>query len=147
MTDVVIAIRSGIVTAPDGAKHRLVRGRTLADARHPAAVAFPEMFAPHTIDLPFDGEPAETEPTPSSDRGALEYFSGLADEYRGQLAAIVEVLHAHDALPSEAEQAEPGWVARAVAALFNPVAPPTAAKRGPGRPRKSALPAAGRAEE
>lgn len=148
MTDVVIATRSGIVTAPDGAKHRLVRGRTLADARHPVAEAFPEMFAPHTIDLPYvDGEPAggrDAPRTPDGDRGSLEYFTQLADEYREQLAAVVEILRAHDALPSEAEMNEPGWLARAVAATFDPVAPPAAPKRGPGRPRKQA---ASRAEE
>jgi hypothetical protein len=155
MTDVVIATRNGIVTAPDGTKHRLVRGKTLADARHPIAEAFPEMFAAHTIDLPYagtdeqqhDGEPAggrDAPRTPDGERGSLEYFAGLADEYREQLAAVVETLRAHDALPSEAEMNEPGWLARAVAATFDPVAPPAAPRRGPGRPRKQA---AGRAEE
>lgn len=118
--DIVIATRSGVVSGPDGAKHRLIRGKTLADARHPVAREFPELFSPYTIDLPHEGD---------------EPAAG-ADEYREQLAAIVEVLREHDALPDESEMNEPGWLARAVAALFDPVAPPPAPRRGPGRPRK-----------
>jgi hypothetical protein len=155
MTDVVIATRSGVVSAPDGSKHRLVRGKTLADARHPLAAAFPELFAPYTIDLPFDDEQhdgpsaegRDVPRAPDDERGSLEYFAGLADDYREQLAAVVEVLRAHDALPAEAEMNEPGWLARAVAAAFDPVGPPAAPSRGPGRPRKQTPPAAPRAEE
>jgi len=136
MTSIVIATRSGVVTAPDGKKHRLVRGRTLADARHPVAEQFPELFAPHVIELPYEGD----EPAVDGDRGSLEYFTQQADEYREQLAAVVEVLRAHDALPSEEAMNEPGWLAAAVEAALaaddDPVEPPVAPRRGPGRPRK-----------
>jgi hypothetical protein len=136
MTDVVIATRSGIVTAPDGSKHRLVRGRTLADARHPAAVAFPEMFAQHTIDLPYAGpDDAEAE----------------RDGYRQQLATIVDAVTVRGLMPADVDMGVEGWLVGVLSELLDrcadPVAPPAAAKRGPGRPRKSAASEAGRAEE
>jgi hypothetical protein len=53
-TEIVVATRSGLVSGPDGTKFRLVRGKTLADARHPIAEQFPELFAAHTIDLPIE---------------------------------------------------------------------------------------------
>lgn len=155
MTDVVIATRSGIVTAPDGTKHRLVRGKTLADARHPAAVAFPEMFAQHTIDLPYagpdDAEAADPGHLEDSVAEELAEIEAERDGYRQQLATIVDAVTVRGLMPADVDMSVEGWLVGVLSELLDrcadPVAPPAAAKRGPGRPRKSAASAAGRAEE
>jgi hypothetical protein len=52
MTQIVIARRNGTLRAPGGERFRLTKGKTLADARHPAVEAFPEDWQPVSIDLP-----------------------------------------------------------------------------------------------
>lgn len=142
MTSIVIATRSGLAKDPDGGQFRLVKGRTLADARHPLVRAYPELFAEHTIDLPVDDHEVAVDP----DRGSLEYFTAQADEYREQLAAVVEVLREHGALPAEDAMTEPGWLAAAVgAALDRPASdgtPPSNAEEPVREP--AALPKARR---
>ena len=142
-TEIVVANRSGMAEAPDGSKHRLVRGRTLADARHPLAAAYPDLFSPYTIDLPYEGdEPSPAAANDGSERELeqrLDDATATAADYRQQLAAIVEVLHAHDALPPEDATTEPGWLARAVAKLFDS-APPGDAPAAPKVPEPAAMP-------
>jgi len=116
MTDVVIATRSGIVTAPDGTKHRLVRGKTLADARHPLAVAYPELFAPHTVDLAVDDELELGESATGRDdvptwKDKVAEVEQTAEGYREQLAAIVEGLHDRNLVPADTDMTRPGWLA------------------------------------
>lgn len=152
-TEVVIATRSGLVSGPDGAKFRLVRGKTLADARHPIARQFPELFAPHTIDLPYEGdEPAaDAVDLPEGVESVAELVT-LANDMREQLVrlrdGLVErgIVGANGAdLPTHV-----GWLADEVFAALDadldPVAPPAPPRRGPGRPRKQTQGAA-RAEE
>ncbi len=51
MTGIVVSRRDGILRAPDGTKHRVARGKTLADADHPAVLANPQDWIPMTVAL------------------------------------------------------------------------------------------------
>jgi hypothetical protein len=122
-TDIVVATRSGLAEGPDGAKYRLARGRTLADARHPLAAAHPELFSPYTIDLPYEGDEASL-----GDRVAVEPDAALAleltearataESYREQLAAIAEHLHARGFVPPELDTEREGWLAELIADIL-----------------------------
>lgn len=104
MTSIVIATRSGLARHPDGGQFRLVRGKTLADARHPLVTAYPELFAPHTVDLPVD--------EPEADQGG----------YRAQLAAIAEGLHERSLVPADVDTEAEGWLATLVLGLVDRLA-------------------------
>ncbi len=150
-TNVVIATRSGVVSAPDGTKHRLVRGRTLADARHPVAAQFPELFAPHTIDLPYEGdEPAAAGVELPEWADSLDDLVGIANDMREQLARIRDGLAERNVIDLDNLPTHVGWLGDAIFealdADLDPVAPPPTPRRGPGRPRKQTG-AAARAEE
>lgn len=140
MTNIVVAYRDGILTAPNGEKFRMVRGKTLADARHPAVQMRPESWGPMVVELSVDEPDADGEP----DTRVAELLQALgaaqseADDYRRQLAAVVVVLTSRGLAPEHAETAVEGWLARAVTAAIDeraaspePVKPP----RG-GRTRK-----------
>lgn len=142
MTEIVVAKRSGVITAPDGTKHRVVRGRTLADARHPVAAAYPDAFMPYAIDLPYEGDgesAAERGDVPSWPDKVAE-VEATAEGYREQLAAIVEAIATRGLMPADVDMSHEGWLVEVVAGILDdgadPVAPPAAPKRGPGRPRK-----------
>lgn len=161
MTKIVVANRTGLASAPDGSNYRLARGRTLADARHPLVAAYPDMFSEYSIDLPYEESEEAVAGRPDA-AGATDAemaeARAAAEEYREQLAAIVEVLRAHDALPAEEAMSEPGWLARAIEASLTAAAPasgdasaleapelPAARprKRAPRRPAVSTAPAEG----
>jgi len=118
MTEIVVAHRDGILTAPSGEKFRLVRGKTLADARHPGVRMRPESWGPVVIELSVD----DPEPSDSSDTDArvsellasVEQAEAERDGYRVQLAAVADVLGQRGLMPLDAGSVE-GWLARAVA--------------------------------
>lgn len=136
-TEIVVANRNGLAAAPDGSKHRLVRGRTLADARHPLAQAHPDLFSPYTIDLPYDGTDADGYTGPDAQvlddaRASLEEAQGTAEGYRAQLAAIAEGLHTRGLVPADVDTGAEGWLAALVFATID--GPPAAAEDEPEPP-------------
>lgn len=167
-TEIVVARRSGLASSPDGGKHRLVKGKTLADARHPLAREYPELFMPYTIDLPYEGG---DEPTGDSaaERGDVPPWpekvaevEAVAEGYRAQLAAIAGGLSERGLVPDGVETDREGWLADLVFAVIDQQqtgADPLPAEgdgekppREPGelpKPRKRAAPrrATTRAEE
>jgi hypothetical protein len=117
MTGIVVSRRDGILRAPDGTKHRVARGKTLADADHPAVLANPGDWVPMVVTL-----------TSGTERSAAALPRGGEpagdDELREQVAELEETLAARDAemlrladnlaargvdLPAE-EDREPGWL-------------------------------------
>jgi hypothetical protein len=129
-TEIVVATRSGLAEGPDGAKYRLARGRTLADARHPLAAAHPELFAPYTIDLPYEGDEASSAAGADGYKGpdaqvledaraSLEEAQGTAELYRAQLAAIADGLHERGLVPADLDTEREGWLAELVFAVID----------------------------
>lgn len=127
MTELVVARRDGILTAPDGTKYRLARGKTLADARHPAVAASPQSFAPMKIELSVEDD----EPSPAAASDASEELAEVESErdaYREQLVVIAAGLADRGVtLPLEDERS-PGWLADAVFAALD--AQPSRGDRG-----------------
>lgn len=139
-TEIVVANRSGLAQAPDGSKHRLVRGRTLADVRHPLAQEHPDLFSPYKIDLPYEGDDA----SPAAVNDASE-VAATAEGYRAQLAAIAEGLHTRGLVPADVDMTREGWLAELVFAALDAEPSPadeaagaTAPEVSPDRPRKRA---------
>lgn len=123
-TQIVVATRSGLAQAPDGGKFRLVRGRTLADVRHPLAAAHPELFAPYDIELPYEGDEALGESAGDLlDVGSwpekVAEVEQVADGYRAQLAAIAEGLHERGLVPADLDTAAEGWLATLVFSIID----------------------------
>lgn len=118
MTQIVVASRDGILRAPDGTQYRMVRGRTLADARHPAVQASPNDFMPVEVELTHD-EP-ETEQAED-----LVEVRAEADGYRAQLAAIHEGLSVRGVIPADLDISSEGWLANLIFTLVDrqPAAP------------------------
>lgn len=121
MTDIVVASRAGILVGPDGVKYRLVAGKTLAHASHPAVVANPRIFTPMTIEIvdPALAEAAEADEQATELAGELHEARAEADRYREQLAGIADLvltrgLPEHYGVDVERE----GWLAEVVARLL-----------------------------
>lgn len=115
MTSIVIATRDGILTAPSGEKFRMVRGKTLADARHPAVAAYPDNWMPVEVDISVD-DPEQADPGQLEDDFATELAEATAEaeEYRAQLVAITDVLMSRGMVPAGTDTDKPGWLAEAV---------------------------------
>lgn len=165
--EIVVSRRDGILTAPDGTKHRVARGKTLADADHPAVLANPRDWVPMVVTLTLGDRP----------RAGVSQDSTAAaeiDELNGQVTELEETLAGRDAelgrlveglaelgvkLPADDDR-EPGWLVDLVLDLVvtqhaervaaygtgrddeaagDPVAPPRAVL-APPKPRKRALP-------
>lgn len=136
MTNIVVSYRDGVVTAPNGEKFRVVRGKTLADARHPAVQMRPESWGPMVVELSVDDpdESGEPDTRMAELTEALGAAQSEADGYREQLAAVTEVLSARGLMPNQPLME--GWLAKAVAVAIDapaaappePVKPPRAAR-------------------
>jgi hypothetical protein len=164
MTNIVVSRRDGILRAPDGTKHRVARGKTLAEADHPAVLANPGDWLPMVVTLTVDGR----EPSGAEVPGSHEQVAQLEND----LAELEETLAARDAeltrlaeglaaagiqLPVDDER-EPGWLvdlalgwidvdrASVAAGLSKPVAEPEPAAQqappaiAPPKPRKRTAP-------
>jgi hypothetical protein len=152
MTEIVVAYRDGILTAPNGEKFRLVRGKTLADARHPGVRMRPESWGPVVVELSVDEPEAEgSEPDARIDEliAELAEANSERDRFGGYLSAIAEALAERGLVPAEGTDQQ-GWLVAAVVAGLDrgttgdvvpeeggSVRPPRGA-----RPRKQAKPAA-----
>lgn len=150
MTEIVVAYRDGILTAPNGEKFRLVRGKTLADARHPGVRMRPESWGPMVVELSVDDpeDGSDTDARIDELRASVEQAEEVATNYRKQLAAVADVLGTRGLMPADAGIRE-GWLAEAVAAAIDgsaaalPTAPApaevavVAPPRGARAPRKA----------
>jgi hypothetical protein len=167
---IMVAVKDGIAREPSGVQHRVVRGRTLADARHPLVIAYPHEWQPIEIHLPY-GEPDEAVDVDhvfdiDKLRNHNEHLTAAhkqaeaeAAGYLSQLEAVAEVLAEHG-YEAPAEPA-PGWLARLVEQALaepraaapvddsvpdpKPALAPAVEKPAappPARPRKKAAPAA-----
>jgi hypothetical protein len=146
MTEILVATRDGVLTAPGGEKFRLHRGRTLADARHPAAVAYPDNFMPMQVELSVEDDA----PTPEDLGTELSMCEAERDGFRSQLAAIADGVASRGLLPDDLDTSVEGWLATLVLGLLDTavvalsadghtmdreISPPAGAVR---RPRKTA---------
>jgi hypothetical protein len=164
--EIVVSRRDGILTAPDGTKHRVARGKTLADADHPAVLANPRDWVPMVVTLTLGDRPragdldtplgAQHERVVQLENDVTELEETLAAR-DAELIRLADQLAARGVeLPAEDDR-EPGWLVDLVfewmdrfgtaaygkgrddEAAADPVAPP-AAVLAPPRPRKRALP-------
>ena len=143
MTEIVVATRDGVLKAPDGTLFRLYRGKTLADARHPAVVNSPESWTPMHVELPVEGAPeggGAAPAAPERDAELDELRNDLAEaeelaEHRGmELQRLADGLRERGHEP--AGEQRPGWVVDlALEVLTSP--PPMAAPK-PARTRPAA---------
>lgn len=118
---IVVSRRDGILRAPDGTKHRVARGKTLAHADHPAVLANPGDWVPMIITLTVgDGDrPAagELEETLGVQHGRIVQLENDVTELEETLAGrdaeltrLAEgVAELGVALPAEDDR-EPGWL-------------------------------------
>jgi hypothetical protein len=152
-TEIVVANRSGLAEGPDGTKYRLVRGRTLADARHPLPQAHPNLFSPYRIDLSYEGD--DVSPSAAGDvshdaaaggdtwADKVREVEATAASYRTQLATIVDGLQVRGLVPAETDTTREGWLAELVFAVIDrqqtgadPETGPEAPEVSADRPRK-----------
>lgn len=119
-TELVISRRDGIVRAPDGTQHRVYRGKTLADAQHPAVLASPSTWMPVTIDLPLADTDAGEAGTGTAELTArLGDAEAAVESYRVQLTRVVLLLEERGMLPAETDREREGWLVDAIAAAFD----------------------------
>jgi len=134
MTQIVVSKRDGIVRAPDGTKHRVARGKTLADARHPVVEAYPNDWVPMVVELSVDddGSAATLPGMDATEREELidELRSDVAEaeevaEHRGaELVRLAEALEGFGyTLPAEDDR-RPGWLVDFVLEALPVKAPP-----------------------
>lgn len=160
MTQIVVSRRDGILRAPDGTKWRVARGKTLADAEHPAVLANPGDWTPMVVTLTVDDRPEDERatdgPLPEGGAARLAQLENDVTELEETLAgrdevfaSLVEGLAARDfELPAEDDR-EPGWLVDLVLRLVDerastrsspPRATPVPAVAPPSRPRKRTAP-------
>lgn len=117
MTNIVIAKRSGMLRAPNGERFRLAKGVTLADARHPAVVAFPEDWRP--VDVALSVNDAADSDVPAAEitedelaelRTELAEAHETVDHLGAQFRRLIEGLVARDVELPEDEAREQGWL-------------------------------------
>jgi hypothetical protein len=158
MSEIVVSKRDGIVTGPDGVKHRVYRGKTLADAAHPIVQAHPNDWVPMHVELALPGAHV---PPAASHAEQLQHDNDL-DVLRNDLAEAEETAETLTAeltrlagglatrgyeLPDEDDR-EPGWLVDLVlrsldeappAGAVPPPKPPRAPKPRVGRPSDAGL--------
>lgn len=152
MTKIVVSKRDGIVRAPDGTKHRVARGKTLADARHPVVEAYPNDWSPMVVTLAVDDPDGDTTHTAVDEAALEELRNDLAEaeelaEHRGrELLRLAEALEAGGLVP-DPRPTHNGWLVDLVLELLplsaaapsstadTPVVAPARAARKPRVPR------------
>lgn len=149
-TGIVVSRRDGILRAPDGTKWRVARGKTLADADHPAVLANPRDWVPMVVTLTLGDRPRAGDfDTPlgvqhervvqlENDVTELEETLAGRDDELTRLAGGLGALGVR--LPAE-EGRRPGWLVDLVLdTLANVGAPPETAPAAP-EPAPAAPPA------
>jgi len=122
---IVVSRRDGILRAPDGTQYRIARGKTLADAEHPAVVANPGDWVPMVITLAVDRPAGEGVPQGSAAAAEIDELNGQVteleetlgqrDEELGRLALGLGELGIE--VPDEADRT-PGWLVDLVLATL-----------------------------
>lgn len=132
MTEIVIATRDATLRDPiTGEGWRIVRGRTLADARHPCVTEYPNNWDKVTVDLGVESDDVSRETAAEADAEATQLAGELhdarteADSYRDTLAAIADELKARGLVERFGVQPDhEGWLVELVRlALDNPGEP------------------------
>jgi len=115
MTQIVVSRRDGILTAPDGTKHRVARGKTLAEADHPAVLANPGDWVPMVVTLTLDDRPAGAH-LPASHEQVAQFENDVAELEETLAARDAELTRLADTLaargvtlPAEDDR-ESGWL-------------------------------------
>lgn len=138
MTNLFVSKRDGVVTAPDGTKHRVFRGKTLAEAGHPIVEAYPGDWHPMEVHLSAPGGTHAEQLQGGNDldelRNELAEVEELAERRGAELQRLAEILAARGYVPTEDEAAVQGWVVdlavRALDADATPAVRPPRAPRG-----------------
>lgn len=124
MTKIVVSKRDGIVRAPDGTKHRVARGKTLADARHPVVEAYPNDWSPMVVALAVDDPDGDTVLSVSDAHERLvQLENDLAEieevaEHRGrELLRLAEALDEGGLVP-DPRPSHNGWLVDLVLELL-----------------------------
>lgn len=141
MTEIVVATRDGVLRAPSGEQFRMVRGKTLANAAHPAIQAYPDNWMPMKLDIDVD-DPEVADPGHLEDDVAVELAELREDakrseadaaRYQEQLQEIANVIDSRGLVPLNYDTETPGWLAGLVAHLLD---------TGTAAPREQVSPAA-----
>jgi hypothetical protein len=116
MTSIVVSRRDGILRAPDGTKYRVARGKTLAEADHPAVLANPGDWVPMVVALVVDGREPSDAGVPASHERVAQLENDVAELEEtlagrdAELARLAEGLAGLSVdLPAEDDR-EPGWL-------------------------------------
>jgi hypothetical protein len=115
MTQIVVSRRDGILTAPDGTKYRVARGKTLAEADHPAVLANPGDWIPMVVTLTLADRPAAAE-VPGSHEQVAQFENDVAEleetlaSRDAELSRLAEGLESVGILLPAEEDREPGWL-------------------------------------
>jgi hypothetical protein len=122
---VVVARKNGLLAGPDGSRIRITRGKTYADAGHPAVTEFPEAWADLPVTLAADG-PA---PQGEQDSGApglvadlqarIEELEETAGGYREQLQRMAQLMIERGYVTDETNTQSDGWLVRLVTAVLD----------------------------
>lgn len=115
-SELVVARKDGVLRDPDGIGYRVHKGKTLADADHPAVIANPQVFMPMEIALKVDREEAADVDARVLDdvRADLERAQGDAERYREQLAAIADGLAARGLVDERTDTSYEGWLSAVI---------------------------------
>jgi hypothetical protein len=138
MIELLIARRDGVIKGSDGALYRTVRGRTLAEAAHPAVKAAPQAFMPVRIDLAAEAaDPGHLEDDFAEELAAV---TTERDTAIGHLTVIRTMLDERGLLDG-VDTGREGWLVERLAAILPApasVTPPRAVTSP--KPRKAAAP-------
>lgn len=124
---VVVARKNGLLAGPDGSRIRITRGKTYADAGHPAVVEFPEAWA----DLPVTLTAAGPEPIGAPDSVApglvgdlqarIDELEDTAAAYREQLTRMAGLMIERGYVTGETDTESDGWLVRLMTAVLDQV--------------------------
>lgn len=158
MTEIVVASRDVTLWDPNtGEGFRIVRGRTLADARHACVTSFPDNWSPMTVDLSVEDDTVSRETAAEADAAASQLAGELfdarteADAYREQLAAIADEV-IRRGLPEYfgIDTEHPGWLVEVVTRALSESdqgAPADEPVPAPARPKRTSRAKAAPANE
>ena len=132
MTSIVVSKRDGVAREPNGTQHRVARGKTLADARHPLVLAYPGDWAPMVVELSVDDAPG-TAAANSDDlldrlgqaENDLAEVEELAEHRGVELQRLADALDARGLVP-DPRPARNGWLVDLVLDLLPPLLEGTA---------------------
>lgn len=143
MTGLLVARIDGVIKGTDGALYRVVRGKTLADPKHPAPQRAPQAFVPMHVELSVESsDPGHLEDAASEGEAELK---AQCDALEGTLNTIADALETRGLLPAELDRSKPGWLTAAVIRALDtatgkpgerPVVPPRKAAAAKTVPRK-----------